>query len=352
MSDTALYSLSNAQTIRESKGRSIIAFPDTYCVIDVETTGRSPQWDHIIEVAALKISDGQEAGRFSSLIQPPSMPGGGFVDEFIAALTGITDEMLESAPFAPDVLEEFASFVGDTPVVGHYVGFDINFLYDSFDRYLDRPFSNDYIDSLRVARKLHPEMPHHRLADLVDHFGVTHNDAHRAMSDVEATAECFARLKDEALECHGSEERFQELFDSVRKRRRSVPEGHGSVHEGYRAGGSHSVKAADIQGDAQKIDEDSPIFGCACVFTGKLEKFTRAEAMQIVADLGGINQDGVTKTTRYLILGNNDYCASIKDGKSNKQKKAEKWALKGTGIEILPETAFYDMLGEELLRGH
>ena len=345
MPDTHLQALSSAQTIRESKGRSIIAFPDTYCVIDVETTGRSPQWDHIIEVAALKVSDGQEVGRFSSLIQPPSMPGGTYVDDFITALTGITDEMLESAPFAPDVLAEFASFVGDTPVVGHYVGFDINFLYDSFDRYLDRPFSNDYIDTLRVARKLHPEMSHHRLADLVDHFGVTHNEVHRAMGDVEATAECFARLKDEAFEHHGSEEQFQELFGSVRKRRRSVA-------EGGQAGGSHAVKAADIQGDAQKIDEDSPIFGCACVFTGKLEKFTRAEAMQIVADLGGINQDGVTKTTRYLILGNNDYCTSIKDGKSNKQKKAEKLALKGTGIEILPETAFYDMLGEELLRDH
>lgn len=331
MPDTYLQALSNAQTIRESKGRSIIAFPDTYCVIDVETTGRSPQWDHIIEVAAVKISDGQEVGRFSSLIQPPSTPGGTFVDDFIVALTGITDEMLAGAPFAPDVLEEFAVFVGDTPVVGHYVSFDINFLYDSFDRYLDRPFSNDYIDSLRLARKLYPKMSHHRLADLVELFAVAHDEVHRAMGDVEATAECFTRLKAEALERYGSEGEFQKAFQ---------------------LGGSHSVKAADIQGDAQKIDEDSPIFGCACVFTGKLEKFTRAEAMQIVADLGGINQDGVTKTTRYLILGNNDYCASIKDGKSNKQKKAEKWVLKGSGIEILPETAFYDMLGEELLRGH
>lgn len=332
MPDTHLQALSSAQTIRESKGRSIIAFPDTYCVIDVETTGRSPQWDHIIEVAAVKVSDGQEVGRFASLIQPPSMPGGAFVDDFIAALTGITDEMLAGAPFAPDVLEEFASFVGDVPVVGHCVSFDINFLYDSIDRYLDRPFSSDYIDTLRIARKLHPEMSHHRLADLVELFDVTHNDAHRAMGDVEATAECFARLKAEALERHGSEEEFRKAFRVV--------------------GGSHAVKAADIQGDAQKINEDSPIFGCACVFTGKLEKFTRAEAMQIVADLGGINQDGVTKATRYLILGNNDYCASIEDGKSNKQKKAEKLALKGTGIEILPETAFYDMLGEELLRDH
>lgn len=41
--------------------------------------------------------------------------------------------------------------------------------------------------------------------------------------------------------------------------------------------------------------------------------------MQIVADLGGINEDGVTKKTNYLILGNNDYCATIKDGKSSKQ---------------------------------
>ena len=73
---------------------------------------------------------------------------------------------------------------------------------------------------------------------------------------------------------------------------------------------------------------------------------------QSVVDFGSFNQQGVTKTARYLILGNNDYCASIKDGKSNKQKKVEKWALKGSGIEILPETAFYDMLGEELLRDH
>lgn len=55
MPGTHLQALSNAQTIHESKGRSIIAFPDTYCVIDVETKERSPQWDHIIEVAALKI---------------------------------------------------------------------------------------------------------------------------------------------------------------------------------------------------------------------------------------------------------------------------------------------------------
>jgi len=72
----------------------------------------------------------------------------------------------------------------------------------------------------------------------------------------------------------------------------------------------------------------------------------RKEAMQIVADLGGKNADSVTKKTNYLILGNNDYCKSIKDGKSSKQKKAEKLKLDGYDIEIIPENVFYDIISE------
>lgn len=66
--------------------------------------------------------------------------------------------------------------------------------------------------------------------------------------------------------------------------------------------------------------------------------------MQIVADPGGINGDSVTAKTNYLILGNNDYCKSIKGGKSNKQKKAEKLKLEGQDIEIITENVFYDMM--------
>lgn len=68
--------------------------------------------------------------------------------------------------------------------------------------------------------------------------------------------------------------------------------------------------------------------------------------MQVVANLGGINADNVTKKTNYLILGNNDYCKSIKDGKSSKQKKAEKLQLDGHDIQIIPENVFYDMIAD------
>ena len=68
--------------------------------------------------------------------------------------------------------------------------------------------------------------------------------------------------------------------------------------------------------------------------------------MQLVADIGGIPGDSVTKKTNYLILGNNDYCKSIKDGKSAKQKKAEKLILDGQDLQIIPEAVFIDMISE------
>ena len=71
---------------------------------------------------------------------------------------------------------------------------------------------------------------------------------------------------------------------------------------------------------------------------------SRREAMQIVVNHGGINNDSITRKTNYLVLGNNDYCSSIKNGKSTKHKKAESLKLKGQNIEIIPENVFYDML--------
>ena len=66
--------------------------------------------------------------------------------------------------------------------------------------------------------------------------------------------------------------------------------------------------------------------------------------MQIVADLGGFCGDNVTSKTNFLILGNNDFCTSIKDGKSSKQKKAEKLMLEGKDLQIISENVFYDLI--------
>ena len=87
------------------------------------------------------------------------------------------------------------------------------------------------------------------------------------------------------------------------------------------------------------LNSKNPLCEQYCAFTGKLQKYTRKEAMQLVAEIGGLSERGVTKKTRFLVLG-----SQVKGGKSRKQLKAEKNLEKGQNIEIIPETVFYNML--------
>ena len=133
-------------------------------------------------------------------------------------------------------------------------------------------------------------------------------------------------MKKIILETYGNYDDFSALFKK------------NNYHE-------RSIDLSKLVASANQIDEDNPLYGQVCVFTGILQQYTRQEAAQIVVNIGGICANNVTKKTNYLILGNNDYCAAIKDGKSSKQKKAEAYKLNGQDIEIIPESVFYDMIG-------
>lgn len=310
----------SSASLRPEKGRSVIAHPDTYCVIDTETTGLSPDYDSLIEVAAVRVTGGVIVDRFASLIRPNTFARP-FLDDFISGLTGITDDMLEAAPITADVLPAFAAFIGDSLLVGHNVHFDINFLYDRFEICQLAPLKNDFVDTMRMARRLLPDLKHHRLSDLVKFYNIDQDGAHRALVDALTTADLYARLAGAAVEKYGTFDEFARSFK-------------------YSSAASHFV------GDPSKSDPDSPLFGKHCVFTGKLERYTRAQAMQLVADLGGINDSSVTKHTNYLILGNTDYTTSLRGNKSTKQKKAEAAILAGQDLQVLPEDVFYDWLSQ------
>jgi len=112
--------------MRESKGRSIIAFPSGYVALDIETTGLDPSVDEIIELAAIRVRDGVRADTFASLVKPRNTISG-----FITELTGITNDMVSGAPRVESILPQFCEFIGGDVVVGHNVNFDINFIYDA-----------------------------------------------------------------------------------------------------------------------------------------------------------------------------------------------------------------------------
>lgn len=293
---------------REHKGSSLLLFPENYVVIDIETTGLDPRFDEIIELAGIKYANGSEVARFQTLVNAE-------VDEFITELTGITNEMLKDAPDIRDALPRFLAFIGDNPVVGHNINFDVNFIYDCAE-YLQLPaFSNDFVDTMRISRKLYKDMENHKLSTLVSYLCIEDNVEHRALSDCICAQQCFAKMKDYADQIGG------------------IPQ---SL--------SFSTLARHITAETTDFNEDSPIFGMTFAFTGRLERMTRKEAMQAVVNAGGICVDGVTAATNYLVLGVNDYCKSAKGTKTTKQKKAERMQCAGANIATISENTFYDML--------
>lgn len=302
---------------REHKGKSLLAFPKEYIVFDIETTGLSTEWDEIIEIAAIKIINGIPAEKFSSLIKPENP-----ISDFITELTGISNDMVSDAPPVEEVLPKFLDFVGDSILVGHNVNFDVNFIYDSCIANLENELlTNNFIDTMRISRRLLPDLKHHRLKDISEALGVIYENAHRAYNDCEFTYQCLEKMRIIADE-------NPDLILS-----------HSQKYKNHRY-----VKSADISTQVVEFDETNPIFGKTVVITGTLKFMTREKAMQTIVDLGGLNGDTVTKKTDYLVIGNNDYCKTIKDGKSSKQKKAEQYILKGCDIKIIPEDMFYEMV--------
>ena len=284
-------------------------FPTDYTVLDVETTGTSPEYCEIIELAAIRVRNGEVVDKFVSFVKPDEN-----IPEFITDLTGITNDMVNDAPKIYEVIGKFKDFIGNDIIVGHNVTFDIRFLSEQAD------FVNDYFDTLSSSRKLLPEMPHHRLKDLIAYFNIPTDKLHRSFEDCLATYNALCCLCDLQKET-GISLLPKKLF-----------------------GNKKSFDLRTLASDGSMVDEDNYFYGRRCCFTGVLEKYTRKEAAQMVVNVGGFCDNGVTTKTNYLILGNNDYCSSIKDGKSNKQKKAEELILKGCDMQIIDENTFYSLI--------
>lgn len=175
---------------RVYKGENLLSLPDdNYTVIDIETTGLDPGFDEIIELAAIRVRDGIVVDSFSSLVKPSHE-----ISDFISALTGIDDGMLFDAPTIYDILPKYIDFIGDDIIVGHNVNFDINFIYDASIKNLSRPFPNDFLDTLRISRKKIIDLKSHSLGSLLNYFDIRQEQAHRALSDCDATKRLYEHL--------------------------------------------------------------------------------------------------------------------------------------------------------------
>lgn len=166
-------------------------------VLDFETTGLNTQKDRMIEVGAVKLANGQVVDSIDILVNP-GMP----LPAKIVELTHITDQMLRDAPFAPEALEKLMAFIGDCPIAAHNAKFDCSILKNELAR-VGKTYDCAKVDTLAFARKLYPELKSHRLGSVCKRLSVSLKDAHRAVNDAAATAQCLSRMYEEAKK-HGA----------------------------------------------------------------------------------------------------------------------------------------------------
>ena len=402
--------LTEPKTERQ-KGNSLLGNYDEYVIIDIETTGLDPQKDKIIELAGIKIKDNKVIKEYSSLINPEIE-----ISSFITELTGIDNCMINKAPTIENELKKFIDFVGNDLVVGHNVNFDINFIYDNSLKYYNNIFENNYLDTLRMSRKL-LSLENHKLKTLAETFNIDYKKAHRALRDCYITFDVYNKLKElninnQENESHLLQEfvvpnenpfenkkivvkgkiinygyeflcelarkcsvrlisdvfyrdcdylilgintyqRYMAGIDSEKLNKAHELEKNGTLkvlseEDFYKLNGVPLKKKTKTFANKyefpEEIDKNSQIYANEFVITGALEKLSRKDCTDIIIGLGGTVKDRISKSTNYLILGNNDYNPILNGEKSHKQKDAEKSKLNGQNIDIISENVFYDMI--------
>jgi DNA polymerase-3 subunit epsilon len=165
-----------------------------FCVLDLETTGGSSEFEAITEIGAVKYRGGEEVGRFATLVNPLRA-----IPPFITVLTGITDTMVANAPTIDETLEPLLEFIGDSVLVAHNARFDVGFINAALVRAGRDRLANRVLDTVGLARRLvGADVDNCKLATLAASLGLAHQPSHRAINDVLATGDLLHHLIERA----------------------------------------------------------------------------------------------------------------------------------------------------------
>lgn len=176
--------------LSNKRGILLNEYIEDYVLFDIETTGLSSFNDEIIEISAVKVRKGKIVDEFSELVNPCRK-----IPYAASMVNNITDKMVAKAPTFDVVLEKFIKFIDEDVLVGHnIVAFDMKFIYRDCERYFDKTISNNYIDTLKLAKICFPTWRNRRLSDLAEHYGISIEGAHRALIDCKINQKVFELL--------------------------------------------------------------------------------------------------------------------------------------------------------------
>ena len=172
------------ETVRELSER--------YIAFDTETTGLDPDRDRIVELGVVVFEKGIPAASFQSYVNP-----GICIPAEVSVLNHITNEMLKAAPLEQDVYPRFMKFLGDaafgkTLICCHVAAFDLRFLCKLLDQF-EIKAAFRFVYTRELAAQI-PELKHHSLAAVADHFGISHENAHHAKEDALTSGQILTKM--------------------------------------------------------------------------------------------------------------------------------------------------------------
>lgn len=298
-----------------------------FVTIDFETA--TAQRDSPCEVGLTFVENSRIVETKSWLIKPHCYP---HFDGFNIGIHGIYPEDVRNEPEFCDLWNDILPLIDGQFLIAHNAGFDLSVLRKTLDTYR-LPYPNlHYSCSYIFSKKVWQGLPAYDLKTLCRTNNIT-LDHHRAGADSRATAELTLKAFEKAGVCC-----VEDFPDKLRTIVGRIYEG------GYKPSETRQINrnqaALAILGDSAKHNPESIFYSKTAVFTGTLSSMVRADAQQLIADIGGILGNGVTAKTDYLIVGQQDYRVVGDDGMSGKQEKAVKLIYKGSTLEILSENDF------------
>lgn len=181
---------SKKQMAKRTAKKRDATYPDTYIVIDIETSGLNPEEHEIIEIGAVFVKDHDLKERFSALVRPENA-----IPPTIEEITGITNAMLQEEGINISVaMRQFMAFLQDYPVVAHNVDFDYSFLSKACAMCNLPLLSNRCIDTVVLSRRKVKQVNNYKLTTLATHFAIETIQAHRSLADCEITHQLFEKL--------------------------------------------------------------------------------------------------------------------------------------------------------------
>lgn len=164
----------------------------SFVIIDLETTGLSPVQDKILEFGAIRVRENQKIDMFSRLIRQEKG-----VPQIITALTGINNALVEQeGQPLEEVLTDFLEFVGENPIVGYNLTFDMRFVQEACRTCGIHPPTNHCVDLLNLARRKVFDVPDFKLTTLATRFSLDVSAPHRALNDCQILFSLYEKLNE------------------------------------------------------------------------------------------------------------------------------------------------------------